>query len=115
MNDDSIEAFGDLGNPAFLLLGVASLVVVLAFLHRGGWCVLAGLLLGIASMIYGLAMVLALYAAPVLYLMAVFGSPEARAVRLIWALVLTAWLVVSVKVFCGVDRLIRFARHLRIR
>ncbi len=115
MDSDRIEGFGDLGNPTFLLLGAASLVVVLMFLHGGGWRLLTEFVLGIASTCYGFAMALALFATPVLYLAAVCGAPEARAVRLIWALILTAWFVLSSKVFYGDNRLTRFAAHFRIR
>ena len=115
MDDDGIEGFGDLGNPDFLLLGAASLVVVLIFLYRGGWRFLTDFALGIASMVYGFAMLLGLLAAPVLYLTALCGRPEERAVRLIWALAVTAWLVVSCKVFYGDNRLTRFAENFRIR
>jgi hypothetical protein len=115
MDNDRIEGFGDLGNPTFLLLGVASLVVVLMFLHGGGWRLLTHFVLEIASTCYGFAMGLALFATPVLYLAAICGPPEARAVRLIWALILTAWFVLSSKVFYGDNRLTRFAEHFRIR
>lgn len=118
MDNDGIErfqGFGDLGSPTFLLLGAASLVVVLMFLHGGGWRLLTHLALDFASTCYGFAMALALLATPVMYLAAVCGAPEARAVRLIWALILTAWLVLSGKVFYEDNRLTRFAEHFKIR
>ena len=115
MDSDRIEGFGDLGNPTFLLLGAASLVVVLMFLHGGGWRLLTHLALDLASTCYGFAMFLALIAVPALYLLAFCGRPEARAARLIWALILTAWFVLSSKVFYGDNRLTRFAEHFKIR
>jgi hypothetical protein len=109
-----VEAHGDVGDPLFVVVGAAAMLVVLITLYRGGWRYVTSLVLFVLGLLLTIAMLTGLAVAVAKYHGAVFGPAESRANDLIWALIITAAEVVTLACVTN-GRLGRFLDKLRVK